>query len=254
MEISLTSYNRLKTNLEELGLHSINANLDFYLDRIRNDEKNLMDALYELTEKEKKFRAERQVQYTVKTAGFPFLKTVEDFDFSFQPSMNKKEIDDYCTLRFIENKENIVFVGSCGVGKTHLAVSIGTIAAMNHYSTYFISMQDLISQLKAAENENRLDIRLRHFLKYKVLIIDEVGYLNMDEEAANLFFQLVSKRYEKRSTILTTNKPLDQWASIFKDPVITNAILDRLLHHAHVTEIIGPSYRLKGLTLGKEEN
>ena len=254
MDISLTNYNRLKANVEELGLTSFSSNIDFYLDKIKNDEKTLIDALYEMSEKEKSLRTERQARYSVKTAAFPYPKTIEDYDFAFQPSLNKSEIEDYCSLRFIENKENIVFIGSCGVGKTHLAVAIGTLAAMNHYSTYFITMQDLITQLKAAESENRLEIRLKHFLKYKLLIIDEVGYLNMDEESANLFFQLISKRYEKRSTILTTNRSLDKWATMFKDPVITNAILDRLLHHAYITEIIGPSYRLKDIAISKEEN
>ncbi|MDO4468207.1 MAG: ATP-binding protein, partial [Bacillota bacterium] len=207
----LSNYNHLKGNLEELGVVSFSANLDFYLDCIAKGEKNVVDSLYEMTEKEKSLRSDRQKQYTVKTAGFPFFKTIDDFDFSYQPSINRKEIDDYCSLRFVENQENIVLVGSCGVRKTHLAIAIATIAAMNHYSTYFISMQDLIAQLKKAEDENRLDIRLKHFLKYKVLVIDEVGYLNMDEKSANLFFQLVSKRYEKKSTILTTNRSLDQW-------------------------------------------
>lgn len=117
MDISLTNYNRLKANLEELGLTSFSSNIDFYLDKIKNDEKTLIDALYEMSEKEKSLRTERQARYSVKTAAFPYPKTIEDYDFSFQPSLNKSEIEDYCSFRFIENKENIVFIGSCGVGK-----------------------------------------------------------------------------------------------------------------------------------------
>ena len=143
------------------------------------------------------------------------------------------------------NKENILFVGSSGVGKTHLATSIGIECAKHRYSTYFISFQDLISQLKKALSENRLDIRLRHFCKYKILIIDEIGYLPIDIDAANLFFQLISKRYEKHCTIITTNTNFSKWSDIFGNSVIANAILDRLLHHSHIISVKGPSYRTK---------
>ena len=122
----------------------------------------------------------------------PFTKTVDDYDFNFQPSVNKKEIEDFMSLRFIENNENILFIGSSGVGKTHLATAIGIEAAKNRYSVYFISCQELISQLKKADQENRLEQRLKAFTRHKLLIIDEIGYLNLDVEAANLFFQLIS--------------------------------------------------------------
>ena len=141
--------------------------------------------------------------------------------------------------------ENIVFLGSSGVGKTHLAVSLGIAAAKKRYSTYFIKCHDLIQQLKKAKLENRLEARLRHFCKYKLLIIDELGYLPIEKDDAKLFFQLVDLRYEKRSTILTTNINFNSWDDVFYDPVIANAILDRILHHAHVINITGKSYRLK---------
>lgn len=170
---------------------------------------------------------------------------MEDYDFNFQPSVRKSEIEDYMTLRFMENNENILFIGSSGVGKTHLATAIGIEAAKHRYSVYFITCRELISQLKKAENENRLEQRLKSFTRYKLLLIDEIGYLNLDKEAANLFFQLISLRYESKSTIITTNKNLSKWSEIFCDPVIANAILDRLLHHSHVVNIVGPSYRTK---------
>ena len=190
-------------------------------------------------------KSDRAMQACVKVANFPFLKEVTDFDFDFQPAINKQQILDLMTLRFIENKENILFVGSSGVGKTHLATSIGIECAKHRYSTYFISFQDLISQLKKALSENRLDIRLRHFCKYKILIIDEIGYLPIDIDAANLFFQLISKRYEKHCTIITTNTNFSKWSDIFGNSVIANAILDRLLHHSHIISVKGPSYRTK---------
>ncbi|SNX54454.1 IS21-like element helper ATPase IstB [Thermoanaerobacterium sp. RBIITD] len=173
------------------------------------------------------------------------LGELDDFDFEFQPSINKQEILDLKSLRFVENNENILFVGTPGVGKTHLATAIGIECAKHRYSTYFVHFQELMTQLKKALAENRLEIRLKHFSKYKVLIIDEVGYLPIDTDASNIFFQLISKRYEKHSTIITTNMPFSNWAEVFGSATLANAILDRLLHHSHVISIKGPSYRLK---------
>ncbi len=185
------------------------------------------------------------VKAMVKVAAFPHLKEIKDFDFSFQPSINKEQILDFTTLRFIEQKENIVFLGSSGVGKTHLATSIGIVAAKKRISTYFIKCHDLLLNLKKAKLENRLETRLKHYNKYKLLIIDEIGYLPIDEDDAKLFFQLIDMRYEKKSTIFTTNANFKSWGEIFQDPKLANAILDRILHHASVVNIIGKSYRLK---------
>lgn len=241
----MNNYVKLLNNLEELGLLNIKASIDKYIDLINSGNKSIVDALYELSNLEINAKSDRAMQACVKVANFPFLKEVTDFDFDFQPAINKQQILDLMTLRFIENKENILFVGSSGVGKTHLATSIGIECAKHRYSTYFISFQDLISQLKKALSENRLDIRLRHFCKYKILIIDEIGYLSIDIDAANLFFQLISKRYEKHCTIITTNTNFSKWSDIFGNSVIENAILDRLLHHFHIIYVKGPSYRTK---------
>ena len=173
------------------------------------------------------------------------MKTLNDFDFSFQPSLDKAKIMDLMTLRFIENAENIIFCGTPGVGKTNLAVSIGIEAAKHRYCVYFITFQELISQLKKAASENRLENRIKWFCRYKLLIIDELGYQKMDVDSANLFFNLIAKRYEKLSTIITTNSPFSKWSDIFHEPVLTNALLDRLLHHCSVININGPSYRMK---------
>ena len=209
----MNNYVKLLNNLEELGLLNIKASIDKYIDLINSGNKSIVDALYELSNLEINAKSDRAMQACVKVANFPFLKEVTDFDFDFQPAINKQQILDLMTLRFIENKENILFVGSSGVGKTHLATSIGIECAKHRYSTYFISFQDLISQLKKALSENRLDIRLRHFCKYKILIIDEIGYLPIDIDAANLFFQLISKRYEKHCTIITTNTNFSKWSN-----------------------------------------
>ena len=187
------------------------------------------------------------IAHSIQFAGFPFYKTLDEFDFSFQPSINKELILDFNNLRFIERKENILFVGSPGVGKTHLATSIGIENARNNHSTYFINCNDLIQALKKAYLQNRLDDKLKTLSKYKLLIIDEVGYLPIDIESANMLFQLINKRYEKNSTIITTNKPFSKWGELFGDNMIANAILDRLLHHSHVINITGKSYRTKDI-------
>lgn len=241
----MSNYTKLLNNLEDLKLLRIKASLDSYIDLVNSSEKAVVDAFYELTELEISATKERAISACVKVANFPFIKSLDDFNFSFQPSINKQEILDLVTLRFIENNENILFVGTSGVGKTHLATSIGIECAKRRYSTYFISFHELIAQLKKALHENRLEARLKHYSRYKILIIDEIGYLPIDLDASNLFFQLIAKRYERHCTIITTNSPFSKWPEIFGSPTIANAILDRLLHHSHIVSIKGPSYRIQ---------
>lgn len=248
------NYTKLINNLNELSLFKFSQNLESYLNSINDGSKSIVDALFELTQLEINLKTERAMNACVKVANFPFIKTFDDFDFNFQPSINKDLIINYKYLNFIENKENLVFIGSPGVGKTHLATSIGIEAAKQRTCTYFISCNDLVLQLKRARIENRLEQRIKFFCKYKLLIIDEVGFLPLDIESSNLFFQLIAKRYEKSSTIITTNKPLSKWAEIFGDPVLTNAILDRLLHHSNIINIVGRSYRTKNLISELEDN
>lgn len=240
-----STYVQLTKNLDYLKLGQMKLHLDEVLDFITSNNLSFAEGLTRLTGYEIDFKETNMIRSMVKVGAFPHYKEVGDFDFSFQPSINEQQIKDFETLRFIENQENIVFLGPSGVGKSHLAVSIGIASAKKRYSTYFIKCHDLLQQLKKANLENRLADRLKHFSKYKVLIIDELGYLPINKEDSKLFFQLIDMRYEKKSTIITTNINFNAWDDVFYDPVVANAILDRVLHHAHVVTITGKSYRMK---------
>jgi len=228
------------------------THLDETIDFTTKNQLSFTETLMKLTDYEIDMKEINMVRSMVRVGAFPHLKEIKDFDFDFQPSINRQQILDFTTLRFIELQENIVFLGPSGVGKTNLATSIGIAAAKRRTSTYFIKCNNLIMNLKKAQLENRLENRLKHYAKYKLLIIDEIGYLPIDSEDAKLFFQLIDMRYEKKSTILTTNANFKDWGDIFQDTKIANAILDRVLHHATVVNITGSSYRLKD-HLMKEE-
>lgn len=243
--MSKTEYEHLISNLEYLKFKEMPLHLKETIDFITTNELSFIQGLIRLTDYEVRFKEANMVKAMVKVAGFPHLKEVIDYDFEFQPTVNKEQILDFTTHRFIHENENIIFLGSSGVGKTHLATSIGISAAKKRVSTYFIKCHELIAQLKKAKLENRLEARLKHFTKYKCLIIDELGYLPIEPEDSKLFFQLIDRRYEKRSTIITTNINFSKWDEVFMDSTIANAILDRVLHHASVVNITGKSYRLK---------
>lgn len=241
----MASYAKLMNCLDELNLPKFQELVDSYADLVNQGDKGFTEALEELFTAECKYKNERINYANIHKANFPFLKTLDDFEFGFQPGINKAEVMEFKSLGFVERNENIVFVGTSGVGKTHLATAIGIECAKKRYSTYFITFENLMIQLKKALNENRLDKRLQFYSGYKVLIIDEIGYMPVDRDAANLFFQLIARRYEKHSTIVTTNMPFSKWSEVFGSTVLANAVLDRLLHHSSVISIKGQSYRLK---------
>ena len=250
----MNNYNQLLNNLEELKLDKIREYYPNYVDEATKENKTLTEALLDLTKKEIEYRNERASQIQITVSAFPYRKELSDFDFDYQPSINKKEIMELNNLGFLERHDNILFVGPSGVGKTHLATSIGITAAKKRYSVYFISCHDLITQLNKAHYENKLENKLKHFCRYELLIIDEIGYLPVDQQGANLFFQLIAKRYEKKSTIITTNQTFNKWGNVFSDSVLANAILDRLLHHSTVVNIKGTSYRIKDKLKHLDEN
>ena len=236
-----------KEKLKQLKLNGIIGTLSNKLDEFTESKKSLLEFLNELLEIEINYRDQNSTKNNIHVSHFPFLKELEDFDFEFQPSVNKQKILDLNTMRFMEEYKNIIFIGNSGVGKTHLATALGIQAAKQHYSVYFISCNDLINNLLTAYRQNKSDERIKHYNKYKLLIIDEVGYLPIDKTGSNLLFQLLTKRYEKKSTIITTNQSFTKWPEIFGDVLVANAMLDRLVHHAEIINIKGDSYRMKDL-------
>ena len=175
----------------------------------------------------------------MKTAGLPVAKTIEEYDFSFHPQLDQKEVMELFDLSFISDQENVIFLGPPGVGKTHLAISLAIKACHHGFKVYFTTMNTLIRKLKEGAT------RQKAYLSSSLVVVDEVGYLPVTTEEAYLFFQFVSHRYERSSTIITSNKSFGDWQELFGDPVIATAILDRLLHHSRVVNIKGHSYRLK---------
>ena len=245
MVMNNTTYVQLCTNMEQLKLTQMLLHLDEITDFVTSNNLSFTEGLLKLSNYEVDFKEKNASRSMIKAAAFPFVKELKDYDFEFQPNISEQKLRELCALGFLEKNENVVFLGPSGVGKTHLATAIGVAAAKKRVSTYFIKCHDLLQQLKKAKLENRLDARLRHFCHYKLLIIDEIGYLPIDKEDSNLFFQLIDKRYEKKSTIFTTNMNFNEWDEIFYDAVVSNDILHIILHHSHFITISGKSYRLK---------
>jgi len=241
----MIEFEKARVRLEELGLSNAAIYLDALLEKAQRENSTYIDFLNGLLEAEVVERQRRNMEVRTKLARLPYRKTLEEFDFTFQPSIDEKLIKELATMVFVCRAENVIFLGPPGVGKTHLAIGLAIEALSKGISVYFSSLTRLIEDLKKAYEENRLEKRMRIYTRPKLLVIDEVGYLPLDGLGANLFFQLVSARYEKGSIILTSNKGFGEWGELMGDPVLATAVLDRLLHHAHIINIRGNSYRLK---------
>ena len=238
-------YPRLQAALGSLQLTTMLQHLDDLTQQAATHNWSALEYLDNLTQLEVSARFERDVQRKLRLARLPFFKTLDQFDFAFQPSVNERQIRDLVSLRFVANTENVLFLGPPGVGKTHLAVSLGMAALTSGLSVVFYSVADLLDQLTHDTRTDRLARRMTALCRPQLLILDEMGYFSLDKRAAQFLFQLVSRRYQRGSIILTSNKSFNEWGDIFPDHVLASAILDRLLHHAVTVNIRGNSYRLK---------
>jgi DNA replication protein DnaC len=238
-------YQRLQVALKTLELTTMPLHLDHLASQAALDNWSALEFLDALTQAELAGRAERDVQRKMRQARFPFHKTLDEFDFVFQPSVNERQIRDLATMRFMSQAENILFLGPPGVGKTHLAVALGMCAILQGMSVLFYSLPDLIQQLSRDARTDRLNQRLQTLARPQLLILDEMGYFSLDKRSAHFLFQLVSRRYQRGSIILTSNKSYSEWGDIFSDTVLASALLDRLLHQSMTVNIRGSSYRLK---------
>ncbi|MFG2059785.1 IS21-like element helper ATPase IstB [Micromonospora sp. NPDC048930] len=236
---------RIRATATRLGLPHLARTLADLTARADTEAMGYLDFLDLVLEEELAVRDERRFRNGLRLSKLPHHKTLDEYDFAFQPELDPRKIRDLATLAFVQAKANVALLGPPGVGKTHIAVALAVAACRAGFTVYFTSLDDMVRHLTAADAIGRLARKLHTYLRPNVLVIDEVGYQPLERAQANLVFQVISKRYEKGSTLLTSNKSFGEWGQVFGDEVLATAILDRLLHHCDVVAINGPSYRLK---------
>jgi DNA replication protein DnaC len=236
---------QLLSLLEKMKMGSLVSQLDVVCEQASKRDLGYREFLTEALQIEWRGRHQRAVESRLQLARFPWMKTLEQFDFSFQPSLDRKVVRELAGLGFVDRAENVIILGPPGVGKTHLAIALGVKAVEAGHRVLFLTLETLLTRLIKAQRESRLERQLMQFVYPKLLLLDEMGYLPMGRQEASLFFRLLSRRYEKASVIITSNKSFIDWGDIFNDQILATAILDRLLHHSTVLNIKGESYRLK---------
>lgn len=250
--MSTLALDRIQSSLSRLKLSRMVEILGQVIKTSEEEGKSYLSFLEELLEEEVACKEQRRVETALKISGLPFIKSIDEFDFTFQPKLNRQKVMSLFDLTFIREKGNVIFLGPPGVGKTHLAVSLALKACQAGMSIYFTNMEDLIKKLKKDHEAGRPG-RGRSYHKSALVVVDEVGYTPVDREECNLFFRFIANRYEKASTIITSNKAFSDWTELFHDPIIVTAFLDRLLHHSVIINIRGSSYRLRG-KVGEEKS
>ena len=237
--------NTLTKNLKNLKLSGVVKTVEVRNEQAIKEKLSFMEFLELLIEDELTNRKDNSYKKRFQKAHFPFTKTLEEYDFNFQPTLNHQEIYNLATCEFIRKKENIVFIGPPGTGKTHLSVSIGIKALQQGYKVIFTTVSDMMSALFESKADNSYAQKLRYYLSCDLLILDELGFRKLNEQIVDQFYEIVSQRYEKGSLIITSNKTFDEWGHIFWDSILVSAILDRIVHHCHLVLIKGESFRMK---------
>jgi len=236
---------RLRAQLADLKMPGALEALDDILARIDGGHLKAPEALEALLGAHITLRNNRRLVAAMRSSRLPAVKTLADFDFSFQPSLQREQIDSLHTLGFVERRENVILLGPPGVGKTHLAISLAIATAQSGRRVYYGTLSDLITSLEEAQAAGHLSQRLKTLIFPALLVVDELGYLPISRTGAMLFFQLMSRRYETASTVLTSNKGFEDWGEVFGDDVMASALIDRLVHHCHIVNIRGNSYRMR---------
>lgn len=232
-------------DLRNLKLSGIAKTLEVRNEQAIKEKLSYMEFLELLIEDELANRKDNSYKKRFQKAHFPFTKTLEEYDFNFQPTLNRQEIYNLATCEFIRKKENVVFIGPPGTGKTHLSISIGIKALQQGYKVIFTTVSDMMGALFESKADNSYAQKLKYYLSSDLLILDELGFRKLNEHIVDQFYEIISQRYEKGSLIITSNKTFDEWGNIFWDSILASAILDRIVHHCHLVLIKGESYRMR---------